>query len=69
MAKSIIVPESVTKEKEGVVILPLKKWKEIEESLEDLEMLRSINLAKEIAKRRKSKKVIPLENLLKKYRT
>jgi len=53
---------------EGVVILPLKKWKEIEEELEDLEMYRSKTLPKEIEKRRKEKKVIPLESLLKKYK-
>jgi len=47
--------------------LPLKKWKEIEQQLEDLEMYRSENLAKEIEKRRKAKKTISLKSLLEKY--
>jgi len=65
--KNIVVPKSAIKEKEGIVILPLRKWKKIEESLEDLEMYRSKSLAKEIDKRRKAKKTVPLEKLLKKY--
>lgn len=66
--KNIVVPKSAIKEKEGIVILPLRKWKKIEESLEDLEMYRSKSLVKEIDKRRKAKKTIPLGKLLKKYR-
>jgi len=65
---TISLPKSVIREKEGIVILPLRKWKMIEEALEDLEMYRSESLAKEIEKRRKEKKTIPLEKLLKKYR-
>lgn len=65
--KNIVLPKSIIREKEGIVILPLKKWKKIEESLEDLEMYRSEGLVKEIAKRRKEKKTVPLEKLLKKY--
>ena len=54
--------------KKGIVILPIEKWEEIERDLEDLEMYRSENFAKEIAKRRKEKKEIPLEKVLKKYK-
>ena len=50
------------------MILPIEKWEEIERDLEDLEMYRSENFAKEIAKRRKEKKEIPLEKVLKKYK-
>jgi len=64
---NITLPESVIREKEGIVILPLKKWKKVEEELEDLEMYRSEGLAKEIEKRKKEKKTISLEKLLKKY--
>jgi len=53
--------------KEPAVILPLKKWKEIEADLEDLEMYRSENFRKEIKKRRKEKIVMPLGKILKKY--
>jgi len=62
--KNIILPKSAIREKEGVVILPLKRWKEIEEGLEDLEMYRSETLAKEIEKRRKEKKTVSLKKLL-----
>ena len=68
ISKNIILPRSFIREKEGIVILPLKKWKEIEKSLEDLEMYRSERLAKEIAKRRKQKEAESLAKLLKKYR-
>jgi len=64
---NIVLPKSAIKEKEGIVILPLKKWKKIEEELEDLEMYRSERLAKEIEKRRKEKEPVSLEKLLKKY--
>lgn len=63
----ITLPKSALREKEGVVLLPLKRWKKIEEDLEDLEMYRSQNLAKEITKRRKEKKTAPLRGLLEKY--
>ncbi len=66
-SKNIVLPKSIIREEEGIVILPLKKWKIIEEQLEDLEMYNSKNLAKEIEKRRKSKKTISLKSLLKKY--
>ena len=66
-SKNIVLPKSIIREEEGIVILPLKKWKIIEEQLEDLEMYNSKNLAREIEKRRKSKKTISLKSLLKKY--
>jgi len=64
---NITLPKADIREKEGVVILPLEKWRKIEEKLEDLEMYRSESLAKEIEKRRKEKETVPLEKLLKKY--
>jgi len=67
ISKHIVLPKSAIREKEGIVILPLKKWKMIEAQLEDLEMYTSENLAREIEKRRKAKKTIPLKSLLKKY--
>ena len=67
ISRNIILPKSAILKKEGVVILPLKKWKEIEQELEDLEMYKSESLVKEIEKRRKEKKTIPLKKLLKKY--
>jgi hypothetical protein len=54
--------------KEPVVVLPMKKWREIEDALEDLEMYTSEKLRKDIATARKEKKIISLERLLKKYR-
>lgn len=53
---------------EGMVILPLKKWKNIEADLEDLEMYRSANFTKEITSRRKETKTIPLTELLRKHK-
>jgi len=66
--KNIISSRVDILEKEGIVILPLKKWKDIERGLEDLEMRCSGALAEEISERRKEKKIIPLRDLLKKYR-
>ena len=65
---NIVLPKSAIREKEGIVILPLKKWKQIEEELEDFEMYRSEKLAKEIEKRRKEKETVSLEKLVKKYK-
>lgn len=48
--------------KTSVVVLPLDVYETIRE---ELEMLQSKRLAKEIAKARKEKKIIPLETLLK----
>ena len=50
--KSTTLSKIMVEEKEGVVILPLKKWEKIEEELEDLEVYRSETLAKEIRKAR-----------------
>lgn len=60
--------QNLMKTAEPVVVLPLKKWKNIEDDLEDLEMYRSAGFANEIAKRRKETKTIPLNHLLKKYK-
>jgi len=68
---NITLPKSAIREKEGIVILPLKKWKKIEEELEDLEMYRSERLVKAIEKSRKEVKrgeVISLEELEKKLK-
>ncbi len=65
---TITLPKSAIEGKQGVVILPLRKWKEVEKDLEDLEMYRSESLAKEINKRRKEKETVSLEKLLKEYR-
>lgn len=66
---TITIPKNLIKiGKESMVILPLKKWQEIEIELEDLEMYRSVKLMKEIAQRRRKKTVVSLENLLKKYK-
>lgn len=55
------------REHDGVVILPLDKWRQIQDMLEDLEMYRSSKLIHEINKRRKEKKTVSLEQLIKKY--
>lgn len=65
---SIVLPKITLKEKEGVVVIPLEKWHEIEKKLEDLEMYSSEGFMKEIKKRRKEKKTVSLKELLKKYR-
>lgn len=62
-SNTITLPRSAFKEGEGVVVLPIRQWKKIEEALEDLEMHRSESFAKEIAKRRKEKKAVPLEKI------
>lgn len=63
----IVYDKSIKINKEPVVVMPLKKWQTIESELEDLEMYRSVKLAKEIAKRRKEKTTVSLEKLLKKH--
>lgn len=66
---NITLPKSAIREKEGIVILPLEKWREIENELEDFEMYCSERFAKEIARRRKEVKkgdTITLEELEKK---
>jgi hypothetical protein len=69
MAKSTFFqPQRVKIGKEPVVVLPIQKWREIENAREDLEMYSSENLRRSIAKAREEKKTIPLEALLKKHR-
>ena len=66
---TITIPKTFKIGEEPVVVFPLKKWKKIEEDLENLEMhYYSKHLASEIAKRRKTKELVSLEKLLKKYR-
>jgi len=60
--------QNLMKATEGMVILPLKKWKNIEGDLEDLEMYRSNSFAKQIASRRKEIKTISLAKLLQKHK-
>lgn len=68
MTTITIAEKSIRVDKEPIVVLTLKKWAMIESELEDLEMYRSVNLAQEIAKRRKDKTTISIESVLKKYR-
>jgi PHD/YefM family antitoxin component YafN of YafNO toxin-antitoxin module len=61
--KSITLPKTLIRRKEGIAILPLEEYERIKE---DLEMFQSKRLAKEIEKARKeakSGKVINLEEL------
>ena len=61
--KSIILPKTLIKRKEGVVILPLEVYERIKE---DLEMLQSKKLPKEIARARrevKKEKIISLDEV------
>ncbi len=54
--------------KAPVVVLPLEFWQKIEERLEDLEMINSCRLRKEIAEAReevKKGKVVPFDKLCK----
>lgn len=51
--------------KEPVVILPLREWKKIEETLEDLEDAVRFNMAFEESR---GKKLISLEKIKKKYK-
>mgnify|MGYP001616425642 FL=1 len=60
--KNISLSKALVRKKEGVVILPLEEYERIKE---DLEMLQSKRLAKEIEKTRKEKKTISLEKILK----
>lgn len=62
-SKTITLPKTLIKRKEGIAILPLEEYERIKE---DLEMLQSKRLAKEIEKARKEAKsgnVIILEEL------
>lgn len=55
--------------KNSVVILSLKKWKKIQEKLENLEMHCSQDLVGETTKRRKEKKIISLDRIIKNKET
>ena len=62
-SKTITLPKTLIKRKEGIAILPLEEYERLKE---DLEMLRSKRLAKEIKKARqevKREEVISLEEL------
>lgn len=62
----IIQEKNITKiGKEPVVIFPLKKWKEIEETLEELEDTIRFNIAYQETR---GQKVIGLKELKKKYK-
>lgn len=64
--KNITIPKALIRKKEGIAILPLEEYERIKE---DLEMLQSKKLAKEIEKARKEAKegkVVTLEELEKK---
>ena len=62
-SKTITLPKTLVKRKEGIVILPLEEYERLKE---DLEMLYSKRLAKEIEGARKEAKlgkVISLEEV------
>jgi len=62
-SKNITLPKTLIKRKQGVAILPLEEYERMKE---DLEILQSKRLAKEIEKTReeaKSGKVISLEEV------
>ena len=62
-AESITLPKALIRRKQGVAILPLEEYERIKE---DLEMLRSRKLSKEIEKARKEAKegkTVSLEEL------
>ena len=62
-SKTITLPKNLISRKEGVAILPLEEYERIKE---DIEMLQSKKLAKEIEKAReevKRKEVLSLEEL------
>lgn len=64
LQKNIILPKPLIK-KGGVVVLSLEEYERIKE---DLEMLQSKKLLKDIEKSRKDKVFIPLEKLLKEHK-
>ena len=57
---TITIPGKILKS-EGVVVIPLNEWEKFKE---DLEMLRSKKLLKDIAKARNEKKLVPLNKIL-----
>jgi hypothetical protein len=69
MVEAILKTVKMTKiGREPVAVLPLAKWQEIENIIEDWEMYNSENFRRDIAKARKEKNRIPLETLLRKYK-
>jgi len=64
MAKIIQDRNLIKMGREPLVIFPLKKWREVEESLEDLEESLRFNIAYQETRDRK---VITLKELKKKY--
>jgi len=61
----VIEKNSIKVGKEPVVVLPLKEWKKIEETLEDLDDAVRFNKAFEESR---GKKLISLEKIKKKYK-
>jgi PHD/YefM family antitoxin component YafN of YafNO toxin-antitoxin module len=53
-SKNVILPKTLIRRKEGIVILPLEEYERIKE---DLEVLHSKRLAREIEKARKEAKL------------
>ena len=62
--KNITLPSTLIRRKQGIAILPLEEYEKMKE---DLEMLCSKKLAKDIEKARKEKRTISLERLLKEH--
>lgn len=61
----VIEKNSIKVGKEPVVIFPLREWKKIEETLEDLEEAVRFNIAFEESR---GKKLISLKKIKKKYK-
>lgn len=64
LQKKIILPRPLIK-KGGIVVLSLEDYERIKE---DMEMIQSKKLPKDIERARKDKVFIPLEKLLKEHR-
>jgi len=60
-----VIEKNLIKLKEPAVIIPLKKWKEIEETIEDLEDAVRFNIAFE---KSRGGRLISLEEIKKKYK-
>lgn len=63
-SKTITLPRALIKRREGIAILPLEEYERMKE---DLEMMQSKRLAKDIERARKEKKTISLEQLLEEH--
>ena len=64
ISKNLITLPKPLLRKEGIVVLPLEKYEKLKE---ELEMVQSNKLAKDIEKARKEKRTVPLERLLKEH--